>query len=1057
MTVEPIADNIIPQNDRQRLEALHRFRILYTESEEAFDNITRIMAEVFDTPMSFISLVDEEKVYYKSQVGPFGRDHVRREDSLCSHTILGTDPLIIEDAKAEAFLAGNPYVSAEGGIRFYAGAPLITKDGFQIGTACVVDIKQKKFSDKDKNMLVRFAKLVMHEIELRLAMLKQAEIEDRLMTSYKELQFVTDTMPQLVWATEPDGYSFFFNKGWLDYTGLTFDQVKGDGWAQSVHPDDMDRSLKAWRTAVETGNTYDVEYRLRKHDGEYRWFVARGTPMKDENGKVIKWYGTSTDIEGQKKVQQDFQQEKERFDLVSKATQDAIWDWNLRTNDIWWNEGFKELFGYKAEEIEPTIVSWYNRVHPDDRDRVVGGIHKVIDNGSKQWSDEYRFRKRDGSYAIVFDRGYALHDETGTPYRMLGSMQDVTIRRQQQLELKTSEQRFQAAVEAVEGVLWTNNAEGKMEGEQAGWSSLTGQSYEEYSGYGWAKAVHPEDAQATVDAWNDAVRERKMFVFRHRLKTKDGHWRMFSVRAVPVFQNDAIKEWVGVHTDITEQWQAEEKIRHSEQRFQNLVREATVGIIVLTGEDMCVEVVNDAYGRLIGRKAKDLINRKLFDIIPEAEEPFRGFLDNVRTSGEPVYLFDQYYRVYADGETIDGYLNIVYQPYKEVDGTTTGVMVLCQDVTPQVIARKKIERAEETARLAIASAELGTFDVDLVTNHMEASERLEEIFDVAHASERSRYIDAIHPDDLPIRTQAYERAYKDGLLEYEGRVIRKNGNIGWIRVKGKISLNDDQQPSKLTGVVQDITEEKEFAEELRRQVKERTTELEQFTYVSHHDLQEPLRKISIFIDMIKIESYEQLSEPSRKRLDKVMEAAQRMSRALRDVLNYASLNKEEQFIKTDLGEVVTAVQNDLELALAEKNAIVHSNELPAVNAIPQQMHQLFYNLLNNALKFSKPGVQPTIEIRCESMETGEVQQYADLDPNKSYYRFSVADNGIGFDPQMADRIFVMFQRLHTRETYAGTGIGLALCKKVVVNHKGLIWAESQPGSGSKFQFILPAS
>lgn len=1013
------------------------------------------MADVFGTPMSFISLVDEETVFYKSQVGSFGRKQASRKDSLCSYTILQSQPLVIEDTKAEAYLVGNPLVEAEGGIRFYAGAPLITRDGFPIGAVCVVDTKQKKFSDKDKELLVRFAKLVMHEIELRLSMLKQREMEEQVLTSYKELQFVTNTMPQLVWATEADGYSFFFNKGWLDYTGLTFEQVKGDGWAQSVHPDDADRAFKAWRNAVTSGSTYDVEYRLRRYDGEYRWFVARGTPMKDENGKVLKWYGTSTDIQDQKKVQQDFKQEKERFDLVSKATQDAIWDWNLRTNEIWWNEGFKELFGYKAEEIEPTIVSWYNRVHPDDKERVVGGIHKVIDNGGKQWTDEYRFRKRDGSYAIVLDRGYALHDENGQPYRMLGSMQDVTVRRQQQSALKASEERFQAAVAAVEGVLWTNNAEGKMQGEQAGWSALTGQTYDEYKDFGWANAVHPDDAQESVEAWNDAVREQKMFVFRHRVKVKDGRWRMFSVRAVPVFQNDAIKEWVGVHTDITEQWQAEEKIRHSEQRFQNLVREATVGIIVLTGKDMCVEVVNDAYGRLIGRKAQDLINRKLFDIIPEAEEPFRGFLEGVRNSGEPVYLFDQYYRVYADDKTIDGYLNIVYQPYKEIDGTTAGVMVLCQDVTPQVIARQKIEKAEETARLAIASAELGTFDVDLVTNNIMASSRLEEIFDVVHDSERSRYIEAIHPDDLVIRSQAYEKAYKEGILEYEGRVIRKNGHVRWIRVKGRVLLDDQQQPSKLTGVVQDITEEKEFAEELRRQVKERTTELEQFTYVSHHDLQEPLRKISIFIDMIKTESYEQLSDTSRKRLDKVMEAAQRMSKALRDVLNYASLNKEDQFVQTNLSEVMAAVQNDLELALAEKNVILNCSELPAIAAIPQQMHQLFYNLVNNALKFSKPDVQPTITIRCQQLQKGDVQQYEDLDRNKSYFHFIVTDNGIGFDPQNADRIFVMFQRLHSRDAYAGTGIGLALCKKVVANHKGLIWAESQPGSGSAFHFILP--
>ncbi len=128
-----------------------------------------------------------------------------------------------------------------------------------------------------------------------------------------------------------------------------------------------------------------------------------------------------------RKQSKDLFNANERFELVAKATQDAIWDWNLITNEIWWNDSFKELFGYSDEEIEPTIDSWYNRVHPDDTEWVVQSINKVIDNGGKNWSAEYRFRKKDGSFVVVFDRGYALHDEQGKAYRMLGSMQDVSV------------------------------------------------------------------------------------------------------------------------------------------------------------------------------------------------------------------------------------------------------------------------------------------------------------------------------------------------------------------------------------------------------------------------------------------------------------------------------------------------------------------------------------------------------------------------------------------------------------------------------------------------------
>ena len=277
---------------------------------------------------------------------------------------------------------------------------------------------------------------------------QQVEARKKIEEVNTELQFVTDTMPQLVWATEASGDAYFFNKGWLEYTGLPFEEVKGNGWMQSLHPEDLDRTTNAWTHAFKDGATYDIEYRLRRYDGEYRWFLTRGTPMKDEDGNIIKWYGTTTDVHEQKRSAEALQQSTERFDLVAKATQDAIWDWNLLTNEIWWNEGFKELFGYKAEDIEPTIDSWYNRVHPDDKDRVVGDIHDTIDKGGKNWSAEYRFRKKDGSYAIVFDRGYALHDSKGQPYRMLGSMQDITERKkgEEELERKVKERTAELQV-----------------------------------------------------------------------------------------------------------------------------------------------------------------------------------------------------------------------------------------------------------------------------------------------------------------------------------------------------------------------------------------------------------------------------------------------------------------------------------------------------------------------------------------------------------------------------------------------------------------------------------
>ncbi|MDQ3278780.1 MAG: PAS domain S-box protein [Bacteroidota bacterium] len=313
---------------------------------------------------------------------------------------------------------------------------------------------------------------------------------------------------------------------------------------------------------------------------------------------------------------------------------------------------------------------------------------------------------------------------------------------------------------------------------------------------------------------------------------------------------------------------------------------------------------------------------------------------------------------------------------------------------------------------------------------------------------------------IPLQYRAaHERGMKHYLATGEGPVLNSTIEITALKKSGEefyisltISPTSQNGQRAFIAFIRDITAQKRNQLELEKKTKE----LEQFTHVSHHDLQEPLRKIILFSDMIRSDSYERLTEASQKRFDRILDAARRMGNALRDILNYASLGQEEQWSETDLTEVLRAVEVDLELVIAEKNASIVSDPLPTLNAIPGQMHQLFYNLLNNALKFSKPGIPPVISIRCRIASTAEIKAHAELDQHRRYYSIVVRDNGIGFDQSAAEKIFAMFQRLHSKEAYAGTGIGLALVKKVVQNHNGKIVAESTPGNGALFNILLPA-
>jgi PAS domain S-box-containing protein len=321
-----------------------------------------------------------------------------------------------------------------------------------------------------------------------------------------------------------------------------------------------------------------------------------------------------------------------------------------------------------------------------------------------------------------------------------------------------------------------------------------------------------------------------------------------------------------------------------------------------------------------------------------------------------------------------------------------------------------------------------------------------------------------HPDHIERVVYFVKGAWlKDETWELVFPLRRHDGEYRWFLTRGVPVKNEVGQVIQWIGTNTDIDEQKQAEALLEQRVLERTQELElrnreleQFTHVSHHDLQEPLRKIIMFTDMVKGEAAQKLSEASQIRLQKVVDAASRMSTALRDVLDFASLSKVEEFVAVDLDQVLAGVQSDLELVISEKKATITSDALPTIKGIPNQMHQLLYNLINNALKFSKPGAPPLVTITCTLQEASQMVEHKDVDSGKNCFFIKVQDNGIGFNQDHANKIFDMFQRLHSRDDFSGTGIGLALVKKVVANHGGQVWAESQPGEGATFNLLLPA-
>jgi PAS domain S-box-containing protein len=327
------------------------------------------------------------------------------------------------------------------------------------------------------------------------------------------------------------------------------------------------------------------------------------------------------------------------------------------------------------------------------------------------------------------------------------------------------------------------------------------------------------------------------------------------------------------------------------------------------------------------------------------------------------------------------------------------------------------------------------------------------------------WVSSVHPDDISLLMAKWSEAVRRRMtFQQTARLRRHDGVYRWHFVKAAPVLDHSHQLVMWVGTSLDIHEQVTLTEELERKVRERThaleemnDELEQFAYVSSHDLQEPLRKILTFASIVEEESGHELNETGRRYVGKIVSTAQRMTRLIKDLLSYTRVNQAEPAVQVSLRDTINTVLDDLELLIAQTNATVEiKGELPTLKARPAQLKQLFYNLLFNAIKFRKPDAAPVVSITGSRANTPTNRQRSTMS-TEQYWKIVVKDNGIGFDQQYADQIFTVFQRLHARSAYEGTGIGLAIARKVVANHGGEIFALSAPNEGAEFHVVIPDS
>ncbi len=516
----------------------------------------------------------------------------------------------------------------------------------------------------------------------------------------------------------------------------------------------------------------------------------------------------------------DLTESEGRFRQVAALTSDAIWDWTVAENKIWWSDSFYTRFGYKIDDPKIHSASfWFDNIHPSDRQRIKDGVNRSIE-GKEDWNSSYRFKKANGEYATILDRGIVMRDESGIPYRMLGAMQDISETEQISLQLKTKNYELQSLIQEFTFVtdfmpqmVWATQPDGYHDFFNKRWYDFTGLDFEQTKDKGWSLVLHPDDYTRTWKEWDASLRTGKNYDTEYRLRRFDGEYRWFLARAVPLRDSEGrIVKWFGTCTDIQD-----------------------------------------------------------------------------------------------------------------------------QKMETDVLEQKIQERTYELKRI----------NIELETSN---------------------------------------------------------------------------------------------------------NELMQFASVASHDLQEPLRKIHIFSNIIK-ERFVAENSGAADYINRIIKSSSRATNLINDLLSFSRLSGESLLKKTDLNEIVNEVLGDVELAIIEKKAVLKVDTLPVIEAVPGQMRQIFQNMITNALKFTRIDTIPEVSIKANRVASLNFD--APESSDGSFYRISIKDNGIGFDSQYVNKIFTIFQRLHSRERYEGTGIGLAITKKIIEKHHGIITANSKEGEGAEFIIVLP--
>jgi PAS domain S-box-containing protein len=913
--------------------------------------------------------------------------------------------------------------------------------------------------------------------------------------SNERFHLATQAVSDAIWDWDMENDYVFWAKGYKRLFGYVEEQVPVNFWKSRIHPDDFPAILESIAEARnnKSADRWSGEYRFMRFDGSYAFVKENLVILRNEEGIPHRMVGELQDITEEKEKENHLK----LLESVVTHTSDGVLITEAEPGDIGYkiiyaNDQFYQMTGYTSEDILGNTPAMFQGPLTDRS--VLKQLKQDLQDKKPSTVELINYRKDGSTYWVNFFLT-PIANQKGNYTHWISVQRDVSLQKKNQAALAQKTRLIVTTAEIIQSLLETNDWEesisdilirmgvvidadrvylfknfvdsdtGKLASQQLQeWTN--GKGIVKYDGTNLL-TIYLEDHPLLLDAAGarhtlSAKTTDMVGITRYLLDLRNSK----SVIQIPFYVMGEFYGFLGFDDCRTERDWTDDEIGFLTSISTNLAfaieREINMDKVqeALESRKALLESIGDSFyaldknynvtywnnvvEKLTGVKREDILGRNVWDFVEIQNEKFKVAYEKALRDNEAQYFetFDPW---------VKAWLEVTIYP------AHGGLSAIVKDIT----ARKNAETqlAESNQRFSILSDAINDaiWDWNIDTNEHYWGEGFQKLFGIdieVEGASPDFWHKRVHPDDLPFVEESLKRLLSiDGgsYFESEYRFQRQDGTYAYVIDKSSVIRNKEGVALRVVGVIMDISQRKTYEESLKklneelansnRELEISNKELEQFAYVASHDLQEPLRMISSFLGLIERKYQEKLDDKGRQYIHFAVDGARRMRDIILDLLDFSRVGSYTEPKKIVSGnDMIKEVLLLTKKAIQETNAIIRIGPLPDIFCHSSSIIQLFQNLVSNALKYQAPGNTPEITITSKELDED--------------WLFSVQDNGIGIDPQFKDKIFVIFQRLHQKEQFSGSGIGLSICKKIVEFHGGKIWVESTLGEGCTFFFTL---